>query len=137
MRLHHALIMVCVFAASGFKPAAAHEFVDNAKVTPLMSQVLAGMPGKVGSMLVVEYPPGGKTDKHRHPGAHTFVYVLDGELEFQVAGKDAVKLGPGQTYYESPADIHAVSRNVSATKPARFLVVFVQDEGKAPVEPVE
>jgi len=131
-------ILIAMFGAlfiSG--QALAHEFVDNAKVTPLASEKLANMPGKVAVMLMVEYPPGGRTDKHRHPGSYTLVYVLEGDVEFQVEGKELVKLGPGQTYVEHPDDIHAVSRNASAEKPAKFLVVFIQDEGTPPVVPVE
>ncbi|MSQ21652.1 MAG: cupin domain-containing protein [Betaproteobacteria bacterium] len=138
MRFHQTLCAAALASVTVLVPisAVAHEFVDNGKVTPLLSEVLAAMPGKVGTMLTVEYPPGGKTDKHRHPGAYTFVYVLEGELEFQVEGKAAAKLTAGQTYFETPDDVHSVSRNLSETKPARFLVVFIQEQGKPPVEPV-
>jgi hypothetical protein len=37
-------------------------------------------------------------------------------------------LGPGQTFYESPDDIHVVSKNASDPKPAKFLVFFVKDK---------
>jgi hypothetical protein len=40
----------------------------------------------------------------------------------QVRGGKKVTPGPGQTFYESPDDIHTVSKNASATKPAKFLV---------------
>jgi quercetin dioxygenase-like cupin family protein len=39
-----------------------------------------------------------------------------------------VTLGPGQTFYESPDDIHTVGRNASDTKPAKFIVFFVKDK---------
>ena len=29
---------------------------------------------------------------------------------------------PGQVFYESPEDVHTVSRNASKTKPAKFVV---------------
>jgi len=114
---------------------AAHDFVDDSKVTPLMTEALEQIPGKVVKMLIVEYPPGGSTDKHRHPGAYILVYVLEGQLEMQVKGKPVVQLGPGQTYFETPEDIHTVARNLSANESARFLVVFIQDEGQAVLEP--
>ncbi len=138
MKTRRSILAAVVMASAALHPARApaHDFVDQAVVTPLMSQHLAGLPKKVGTMLTVEYPPGGRTDKHRHPGAHTFVYVLSGALEMQVEGKALVRLGPGQTYYESPDDVHVVSRNASATEPARFLVLLVQDEGSPPVVPV-
>ena len=43
---------------------------------------------------------------------------------------------PGQTFYESPSDIHLVGKNASSTKKARFLAVLVKDAGKPPVIPV-
>ena len=47
----------------------------------------------------------------------------------QVKGGKEVTLGPGQTFYESPEDVHTVSRNASTTKPAKFLVFFREAEG--------
>jgi quercetin dioxygenase-like cupin family protein len=105
------------------------------KVAPLRSQDLAGLVGKEGTMLTVEYAPGGFSDKHRH-NAHVFVYVLEGSVVMQVEGRDAVTLKPGQTFYESPDDIHSVSKNASDSQPAKFLVFFVKDKGAPPVVPV-
>jgi quercetin dioxygenase-like cupin family protein len=79
-------------------------------------------------MLTVEYAPGASSTAHRH-NASTFVYVLEGSVVMQVKGGKEVTLGPGQTFYESPDDIHTVSRNASTTKPAKFLVFFVKDKG--------
>ena len=115
-----ALIALCILAAS----AAA----QDAKVTPLMTKELSGIPGKEATMLTMEYPPGASSAEHRH-NAHTFVYVLDGSIVMQVKGGKEVTLGPGETFYESPDDVHTVSRNASSTKPARFLVFFVKQTG--------
>jgi len=41
-------------------------------------------------------------------------------------------LTAGQTFYESPSDVHTVSRNASDSKPAKILVLLVKDVG-APV----
>ena len=101
---------------------------QEAKVTPLLTKDLAGVPGKEGSMLTVEYAPGASSAIHRH-NANTFVYVLEGSVVMQVRGGKEVTLGPGQTFYESPEDIHTVSKNASATKPAKFLVFFVKEKG--------
>jgi quercetin dioxygenase-like cupin family protein len=105
--------------------------VQNAKVTPLLNKDLGGIAGKEGMMLTVEYAPGAVSSKHRH-NANTFVYVLEGSIVMGVEGGKEVTLGPGQTFYESPSDIHSVSRNASATKPAKFLVFLVKDKD-APV----
>lgn len=133
MRYHRAaqaaLIGMLCFLAD---PAVAEE----PKVTPLLGKDLAGFPGKEGVMLTVEYAPGASSGKHRHL-AHTFVYVLEGAIVMQVEGGEAVTLGPGQTFYESPQDIHSVSRNASDSHPAKFLVFFVKEKGAPPVIPVQ
>jgi len=116
--------------------AAAIAVAQDAKVTPLMSKDLAGIAGKEGSMNVVEYAPGGSSAEHRH-NAHTFVYVLEGSVVMQVKGGKEVTLGPGQTFYESPDDIHTVSKNASKTAPAKFLVFFVRDKGAPATVPAK
>lgn len=121
------LFLSAPFASSvGAQPAA-----PSAKVTPLLTKPLAGIEGKEGLMVVVEYPPGIASAAHRH-NANTFVYVLEGSVVMQVAGGPAVTLTAGQTFYESPSDVHTVSRNASDSKPAKILVLLVKDVG-APV----
>jgi quercetin dioxygenase-like cupin family protein len=105
-------------------------------VTPLIAKDLIGLAGKQGMMLTVEYEPGASSTKHRHD-AHVFVYVLEGSVIMQVEGGKAVTLGPGETFYESPKDVHSVSKNASATKPAKFLVFIVKDKDKPPVLPAK
>ena len=117
--------LLCLIVVAGTVAA------QDAKVTPLLSKDLTGIAGKEGTMVTVEYAPGASSAEHRH-NAHTFVYVLEGSVVMQVKGGKEVTLGPGQTFYESPDDIHSVSKNASATKPAKFLVFFVKDKG-APV----
>ena len=108
---------------------------QDAQVTPLMSKDLADAPGKEGLMITVVYPPGASDPVHRH-NAHAFVYVLEGSIVMQVKGGKEVTLTPGQTFYEGPNDIHAVGRNASATKPAKFVVFLVKDKGAPVVVPV-
>jgi quercetin dioxygenase-like cupin family protein len=65
---------------------------------------------------------------HRH-NAHVFVYVLEGSVVMQVKGGQEVTLKAGETFYEKPDDIHVVSKNASATAPAKILTFFVKDKG--------
>jgi quercetin dioxygenase-like cupin family protein len=46
-----------------------------------------------------------------------------------VKGGELVTLTPGQTFYEGPNDLHVVGRNASSTKPAKFIVVLIKDQG--------
>ena len=107
-----------------------------AKVTPLLTKDLAGVAGKEIIMSTVEYLPGGRSVAHRHD-ANVIVYVLEGSLTMQVDGHEPVTLKPGDTFYESPDDIHRVSANASKTEPAKFLVFMVKDKGKPTTRPVE
>jgi len=131
-RMMAVVTMVTVAAALAMVTAAAAE----PKVTPLMARDLVGTPGKEATMITVEYAPGWSSAEHRHD-AHTFVYVLEGSLVMAVRGGKEVTLGPGETFYESPDDVHSVSRNASTTKPARFLVFFVKDKDKPLSTPVK
>ena len=126
--------MRCVWIALFLALAAA--VAQDAKVTPLMTKDLAEIAGKEAAMVTVEYAPGASSAEHRH-NAHTFVYVLEGSVVMQVKGGKEVTLGPGQTFYESPDDIHTVSRNASTTKPAKFLVFFIKQKGAPPTAPAK
>lgn len=110
-------------------------FAQTTKVTPLMTQDLAGLPNKEGTMLTVEYAPGAVDPVHRH-NANAFIYVLEGAIVMQVKGGKEVRLTPGQTFYESPSDIHTVGRNASKTEKAKFLVFFVKDKNAPILVPV-
>ena len=107
-----------------------------AEVTPLMSKDLTESPGKEVLMITVEKPPGGSDPIHRH-NAHAFVYVLEGSIVMQVEGGKEVTLTPGQTFYESPSDVHVVGRNPSSTKPVKFLVILIKDKGAPVLVPVK
>lgn len=117
--------------------ARSHDPADKATVAPagskiakVFDQVLPKGDYQRVSSITVAYGPGGQSPKHRHDVA-VFGYVLEGEIESQLAGEELKKFGVGQMWYEPPGTIHAVSRNASQAKPAKILVFFVQEEGKA------
>jgi quercetin dioxygenase-like cupin family protein len=101
-----------------------------------MSKDLTDFPGKEGEVITVEYPPGWSDAIHRHD-AHAFLYVLEGSVVMQVKGGKEITLTPGQTFYEGPNDVHAVGRNASSTKPAKFVVFFVKNKGAPVLVPVK
>jgi quercetin dioxygenase-like cupin family protein len=115
--------------ASAGRPAAAEA------VTELMTRELIGARGREVRMITVTYLPGGASLPHRHD-AQVFVYVLEGSLIMQVKGSAAVTLGPGQTFYEGPDDIHQVCANASRTARAKILVFMVKDKAKPASRPV-
>ena len=125
-----------VLIVSLFPLAFEARLMAQTKATPLLTKELPGVTGKEASMLTVEYAPGQASSPHRH-NASTFVYVLEGSVVMQVQGGKAMTLGPGETFYESPDDVHVVSRNASDTKSARILVFFVKEKGTPASVPVK
>jgi len=108
---------------------------EGAKVTRLMHKELRDLVNKEGLMVMVEYAPGMSSKKHRH-NAHSFIYVLEGSIIMQVSGGDPVTLEAGQTFYESPKDIHLVSKNASRTRSAKFIVFSLNEKNSPVVIPV-
>jgi len=105
-------------------------------VKEIMSKPFPDIPDKEGLMLTVTYPPGGADEIHRH-NAHAFVYVLEGSVVMQLRGGEPVTLKAGETFYEGPNDVHIVGRNVSDTKPAKFVVFLVKKQGVPVFIPVK
>ena len=120
-----ALLMLLLSLAGGTLAS------QETTITPLLSQDVVGTPGKELVMIAVEYLPGASDPVHAHR-AQALVYVLEGSIVMQVKGGAPLMLGPGQTFYEGPDDVHVVARNASKTAPAKFLVLFVKDKG-API----
>jgi quercetin dioxygenase-like cupin family protein len=123
--------MFLLASGAAFAQSSSATSAPTVQVAELMTKTLADYPGKEGKMILVTYPPGWADPVHRH-NAHAFVYVLEGHVEMALNGDKPVRLGPGQTFYEGPHDVHTVGRNASRTKPAKFVVVLLKDEN-APV----
>ena len=131
-----ALLFLTLAAFSARSTPAQQTPAPEAKVTDLMKKTLGDIPGKEVQMITVVYPPGSADPVHRH-NADAFVYVLEGSIVMQVKGEKEVTLKPGDTFYEGPDDIHTIGRNASNTKPAKFLVVLVKNQGAPVLVPVK
>src|SRR5262245_56926204 len=81
------------------------------------------------TIVEVMYPPGGANPAHRHP-CPVIGYVLEGSIRMQVKGHPERIFKPGETFLETPADVHLVSANASQDAPARFLAYFICDRAK-------
>ena len=101
------------------------------KVTRLMTKDLPDLPGKEGMVETVDFAPGEVSQPHRH-NADLFVYVLEGSVITQVKGSSPQTVHAGEVFYESPTDLHIVSRNASETEPAKLLVFYVKAKGTPP-----
>jgi quercetin dioxygenase-like cupin family protein len=131
-RTFMALALVAGLAAGAFTLSLALA-ADRTGTAALRSQPLADL-NKVADMLTVEYAPGQSTPPHRH-NSHVLVYVLEGAVVMGVKGKEPVTVKAGETFYESPSDVHTVSRNASDTERAKFLVTLIHDPGSTTMLP--
>jgi len=127
MNIPYSLVAILLLASLP-GGAAAQSTAPRSVGKELMTQDLTDLAGKQAVVRANEYPPGTSNPPHRH-NAHVFLHLLEGQLIVQVKGGQPVTLKPGDTYYESPADIHVVSRNPSASVTARALVFMVKDIG--------
>ena len=121
MRLLAFLMLV---AASGLAFAQAPRSVGK----DLMVKELPDLAGREALVRANVYPPGTTNPPHRHD-AHVFLHVLEGQLIVQLKGGQPVTLNPGDTYYESPDDIHVMSRNPSDSISAKALIFMVKKIG--------
>jgi quercetin dioxygenase-like cupin family protein len=84
----------------------------------------------------VDYAPGRVGAPHRHPG-FVLVYVLSGEVIAKVSDQgDEKRYAAGQMFYEQPGATHEVSKNASATEPARILAMIFAKKGSTLTVPV-
>ena len=127
MNIPYSLVVIMLLASLP-APAAAQSTAPRSVGKDLMMKDLADLAGKQAVVRANEYPPGTSNPPHRH-NAHVFLHLLEGQLIVQLKGGQPVTLKPGDTYYESPSDIHVVSRNPSASVTAKALVFMVKDIG--------
>jgi quercetin dioxygenase-like cupin family protein len=109
-------------ASAGSNPASA------GVVHVLSQQSLAGQTGTDVTILTVDYPPGGSTPPHEHPGT-TYAYVLQGAVVSKVNDGPTKTFTSGQIWTEQPHDRHMISKNASSTEPARLLVFMIAPHG--------
>ncbi len=119
----YATAMVLFSAAGAMADDAGHE-----KVTIVYDHELPNVPGKSLKGVLVEYAPGGTSSAHTHPkSAFIYATILEGAIRSQVNDGPVKVYHAGESFSEYPGDVHGVSENDSATKPARLLAVFVVD----------
>jgi quercetin dioxygenase-like cupin family protein len=124
MNRRKSFLLLAVSSVLAFSSANA----QTGTATPLMTKDLPDLPGKEGMIETVDFAPGEASLPHRH-NADLFVYVLEGSIITQVKGGSPQTVHAGDVFYESPTDVHSVSRNASATQPAKLLVFYVKAKG--------
>jgi quercetin dioxygenase-like cupin family protein len=107
--------------------ANAHGIGETA--APKLQQPIPNIPGKTFTSVIVNFPPGAKADSHRHGEAFVYAYVLSGTIRSQLDDEPAKVYQTGEDWFEPPGVLHRVTENVSSTKPAKLLAIFVADTG--------
>src|SRR5262245_1830833 len=132
---HHAGVAIVVALLSSFGTWTATRFVAPsaaqgapAAPTSLLVQPLADLPGREVRIALLDRAPGSSSPPHRHPGHHTFGYVIEGTYEFAIDGQPSRILNAGDTFYEPTTAVHSVSRNPSTDKRTRIIVFMVADQ---------
>ena len=92
------------------------------------AQALPAMNGRhlKATLVEVRYGPGASSPAHSHP-CPVIGYVVQGALRSQVQGEPAHVYRAGESFYEAPNGVHAVSANASPTDSVRFLAYFTCD----------
>ena len=99
-----------------------------AAVQQILSQPLSDLPGREVRMSLLDRAPGAASPPHRHPGHHTFGYVIEGTYEFAVDRQPPRLLKAGDTFYEPPGAVHSTSRNPSTDQRLKILVFMVAEQ---------
>src|SRR6476646_5183746 len=110
-------------------PAAAQAQAAGTRTADVLIQPLPDLSREM-RVRVTERDPGNGSTPHRHPGHHTFGYVLEGTYEVKIGDGPVRQLKAGEAVYEPPGALHAVSRNPSADQRARYLIFQVADPTK-------
>ncbi|MVW85578.1 cupin domain-containing protein [Pseudomonas sp. PB101] len=122
--------LALMLSASAF----AHD--PSEKVTVLQDEMLKNTPGKKALMIEVDYQPGQSSIAHKHDGT-AMAYVLSGAIVSQVKGEPAKTYKAGEFWYEPAGSEHLVSKNASATQPAKLLVFMVLAPDEKVLIPLE
>ena len=120
-------ILVLVSMSAAFlKAQAAEARQERARVR--ISTPLPELDGHHLKAILVEvnYGPGEASPPHSHP-CEVVGYVVEGAIRMRVEGTPEKVYSAGDSFYEAPNGIHAVSANASGTRPAKLVAYFVCD----------
>ena len=91
------------------------------------------IPGREVVQLRVDFAPGASFPSHTHPGEE-IIYVIEGSLEYEVAGKP-VMVNAGGVLFVPAGTVHA-ARNIGGV-PAAELGTYIVEKGKPLTEIVK
>jgi quercetin dioxygenase-like cupin family protein len=127
-----ALLMIAAIAVGASALGAQPARPPGTARTDLQRHDLS-IPGREVVQLRVDFAPGASFPRHTHPGEE-IIYVIEGSLEYEVAGKP-VTVNAGGVLFVPAGTIHA-ARNVGSV-PAAELGTYIGEKGKPLTEIVK
>jgi quercetin dioxygenase-like cupin family protein len=131
-----AIMFISFFAVNSFAQsdphAAMHAPTAKTVTNRLIDQALtdSGLVNK--KFRVIEYilaPGHADTISHRH-GAEVFIYVIEGSIQHRLSSNEPIMTySKGQILHEPPYALHTLTKNLSATEPAKLLITFLYTDG--------
>jgi len=122
--------MAAAFALLAETAAHAQDKSGNANRGPVFQNDLPKVSLEDWAVTVSEVPyaPGGVSQVHHHAG-FVLAYVLEGSVVTKISGQPERVYKTGEMFYEPPGSTHEVSRNASATEPAKLLALIFAKKG--------
>ena len=123
--------LVSLFAAAA---TASFDGMVSAQQQPAASrrnvikQELPGEPPRDLILVEVTYPPGTGSPPHLHANG-VMAFVVSGAIASKIGEDPEQTFQAGDAWWEAPGAIHRVSRNASATEPAKLLAIYVAPRG--------
>jgi quercetin dioxygenase-like cupin family protein len=117
----------------GAGPEAAPTSTPGTKRTPLQRHDLSAR-GREVVQVRVDFDPGYEFPAHRHPGEE-IIYVVEGTLEYRIAGQPPATVGPGDVLFVPAGAVHSV-KNVGAGNGAE-IATYIVERGKPLLQLVE
>jgi quercetin dioxygenase-like cupin family protein len=138
-RNYMTLLLSAIFALSFLLGSSAHAqqqapAAPAFKVTPLLKESLTGQPDREVIMVVLEWPPGGDTGRHTHPGDE-YATILEGTLTLQKENAEAKTYSAGESYHNEAGVVHEAKNASNQT--VKTISTFVVEKGKPLLQPVK
>ena len=127
-----ALLMIAVIAVGASALSAQPARPPGTARTDLQRHDLS-IPGREVVQLRVDFAPGSSFPRHTHPGEE-IIYVIEGSLEYEVAGKP-ITVNAGGVLFVPAGTVHA-ARNIGGV-PAAELGTYIVEKGKPLTEIVK
>jgi quercetin dioxygenase-like cupin family protein len=126
MKATRIIAVTTLVVASVLTVNAASAQQQGVKRTELQRHDLSA-PGREVIQVRVDLDPGVTFPLHSHPGEE-IIYVLEGEWEYQVEGKGAMRLKAGEVLF-IPAGVKHGAKNVGSGKGSE-LATYIVEKGK-------